>query len=281
MKTIARDNTLNPFGLKAAKQISAFVRVYNEEEFLKASVKSIIDGVEEVVIIDSNSTDGTPEIIEELKELYPYKVKSYNYDYEITKMGADHFRTFMEDPYSPTLLSNFYNWCLSKCSYEYALKWDADMIGTDMLLEELDYWKNVAINTHLLVISGYNIHPDRDCLVKQVTRGRVLTMGGVPFPAANYLSPFTSPEKRGFPHLAYIYIPRYWYCEGLFTPFEGTFGEHVVNTPCFLHMKYCKKSMKHNFDNDIRELYDQIDKGIQLNKTIEQTLYKYRDDINW
>ncbi len=45
---------------RRVKQISAMMRVKNEEEFLAASVLSIADFVDEIVIIDNLSTDNTP-----------------------------------------------------------------------------------------------------------------------------------------------------------------------------------------------------------------------------
>src|SRR6478672_2243002 len=47
------------------QKISAFILAYNEAEKIKAAVETVL-WADEIVVIDSNSTDGTPEIAESL-----------------------------------------------------------------------------------------------------------------------------------------------------------------------------------------------------------------------
>jgi glycosyltransferase involved in cell wall biosynthesis len=54
--------------------IWAHTLVKNEEKYVWFSVVSVIDHVEKVLIYDTGSTDGTVEIVKEIKKLYPGKV---------------------------------------------------------------------------------------------------------------------------------------------------------------------------------------------------------------
>ena len=47
------------------QKISAFILAYNEAEKIKAAVETVL-WADEIVVVDSNSTDGTPEIAESL-----------------------------------------------------------------------------------------------------------------------------------------------------------------------------------------------------------------------
>ena len=47
------------------QKISAFILAYNEAEKIKAAVETVL-WADEIVVVDSNSTDGTPQIAESL-----------------------------------------------------------------------------------------------------------------------------------------------------------------------------------------------------------------------
>jgi hypothetical protein len=64
------------------------VRVKNEEEFLFAS---IADHVDEVVIVDNGSSDGTPAVIEALCGRYRGKISRHSYPFEIRKVGRENW----------------------------------------------------------------------------------------------------------------------------------------------------------------------------------------------
>src|SRR5262245_30331261 len=98
-------------GRYGQKQVSAMVRVRNEEEFLYASVKSIVDCVDEIVIVDNLSTDRTPLIIGALRGEHPDKVVSYRYPYDIRRVGRENWEMTLRPNgrLSPHLLGNYYN----------------------------------------------------------------------------------------------------------------------------------------------------------------------------
>ncbi len=50
-------------------KISAVIITYNEEEHLQKCLTSLIDVVDEIVVVDSFSTDRTPDICKSFKTL--------------------------------------------------------------------------------------------------------------------------------------------------------------------------------------------------------------------
>ena len=140
------------------KQISAMVRIKNEAQFLYASIESIIDCVEEVVLIDNLSSDGTPLIIQDLCRKYPNKVRAYEYRHEIVRAGEDHEKLAKTNPASERLTANYYNWCLKKLSKPYVLKWDGDMIAMNKFCQSVKEFK--TINKQTMRFDGINILPD-------------------------------------------------------------------------------------------------------------------------
>lgn len=258
------------------KQISVFLRCYNEEEFLRASVESIIEHVDEVVIIDSDSTDSTGDIITELVEEHESKIKPYNYSYKISKVGMDNLNTYIQDKDSPNLLSNFYNWCLNKCKYVYTLKWDADMVATKTFGTAIDNFKKHS-NLHLLTMRGYNIHPDWDCLVSAASEEfSMFTVAGVPFQASNYIDGYTSKEKRLFPKTLYSYVTGHWWCESLHSPFEHKLEEELISLPCYVHLKLCKRSVGYNMSDQLMDaIKENFVRGLPLTKDIIEVIEKY------
>ena len=71
------------------KRISAMMRVKNEEAFLRASVESILPMVDEIVIIDNDSSDATPRVASDLARAWPDKVRIFSYPHQIAKVGSE------------------------------------------------------------------------------------------------------------------------------------------------------------------------------------------------
>jgi len=161
------------FLTKEPKNISVIIRAKNEEKFLEASVRSIIDNVEEVVIIDNNSTDRTPEIIANLVKEYPQKVRAYKYKYNLAHTLAKPLELFALNPHSPYLQSTHCNWCLQKTTYPYVMRWDADMIATPAFIEVLSHFKKTIFQS--LHFTGRNIYSDYKhyCLAHPASESRV------------------------------------------------------------------------------------------------------------
>lgn len=91
----------------------------NEMEFLPMSVASVIDSVDEIVLINNRSTDGTYEWMLELQSQHPNRVKVVNMDSIFDEKTE--FQTRNE--------------ALSHCSHEWILALDADQIMADNWLK--------------------------------------------------------------------------------------------------------------------------------------------------
>lgn len=105
--------------------ISAMLRVKDEENTIRASIMSIIDFVDEVLVFDNQSTDNTLKIVDQLVLLYPDKIQRERYPFKVSLCGMEFAKTPENSIHS---LAYYYNWCKSWCQYSYLLKWDADMI---------------------------------------------------------------------------------------------------------------------------------------------------------
>ena len=59
--------------------VSAFMRIRNGEDYLRETIESAINDVDEIICVFNNSFDRTEEILLELEEKYPSKIKVYKY----------------------------------------------------------------------------------------------------------------------------------------------------------------------------------------------------------
>ena len=95
--------------------ITAMVCSFNEEEWIRLSLLSIKDIVDEYLVIDS-STDKTPQILEELRE-EGLPIKLYRMP--------------------PGDLAKARNFALQKARYRWILVWDADFVATEKLTKTI------------------------------------------------------------------------------------------------------------------------------------------------
>lgn len=126
--------------------VSGLMRVRNEEEYVEASIDSVIDVLDELIICYQECTDRTPEILERKRKEYPRKIKLYYYApkvyaHDLTPDEYAYAYSLPDD--SPHLLSSYYNYTLSKATYRYAVKIDADQIYfTDRMREICDAYRS-------------------------------------------------------------------------------------------------------------------------------------------
>ena len=85
------------------------MRVKNEADWIVASVRSILNIADEMVIVDNGSTDGTLESLQALEEEHTGTI-----------------RLFSRPEFDLCRLSNF---ALSKVQYRWAFRWDGDMVA--------------------------------------------------------------------------------------------------------------------------------------------------------
>ncbi|MET0908372.1 MAG: glycosyltransferase family 2 protein [Ilumatobacteraceae bacterium] len=215
------------------KTFSAIVRVKNEEQYLGAAVGSIVDLVEEVVIVDNLSTDRTPEIIGELVVAHPGRVRALAYPHELARYGEEN-AALAETPKgrrSPRLIANFYNWTLKQSAHPFVLKWDGDTIATAELGRALDDFRDSSAQT--LWHIGANLHPDGQHLIAP--------------------RPFEEPEPRLFYKRWAHYNNGLIYCEMLKSPYVDLDKYRLSWTePVYVHMKYCKRVPFLNMSNDLQ-----------------------------
>jgi hypothetical protein len=111
--------------------LSVFYRVKNEGEFIKPSILSIIDHVDEVIVGLQPCEDNTREQIESIESS---KIKILDYPFKLMPNGKG-FKD--QDISSVHNKAYFYNWTLSKTNYDWVIKWDGDMIALPIMYEHL------------------------------------------------------------------------------------------------------------------------------------------------
>lgn len=135
--------------------ISAMMRVCNENTWLEASVRSVKDHVDEIIAVDTGSTDGSFQTLERLAV-------------EIKKLKVFSF--------SEKRAWEFSNFALGKTSCRWVMKWDADFVASagpgatlgglkDYLLG-LDQSLYYYINPRLVELTGDFCHQFPDMRVR-------------------------------------------------------------------------------------------------------------------
>lgn len=124
--------------------LSGILRVKNEARFVGACIESCIDALDELIIVYNDCTDATPEILKEKQIKYQNKIKIYPYEHNILAhdLTREQFEYIIGLPEgTPQLLSTYYNFALSKVTYQYCLKIDADQI---YFTDELRKWRDLC-----------------------------------------------------------------------------------------------------------------------------------------
>jgi glycosyltransferase involved in cell wall biosynthesis len=228
------------FAGRSPKRISAMLRVKNEEEYLTQAIDSIVEHVDELVVVDNLSDDRTPEIIAAAKARHPGKVQTFVYPHVIARYGEESLRLAAtpEGRRSPAFLPNYYNWCAARCSHPYILKWDGDTVATEALGPALRAFRSSRYQ--VLWHTGINLHESRERFI----RGR----------------PLEDLEPRLFYRRFSRYENTMGYCEGLWSPYLylfKSFSQHLTE-PLYFHLKYCKQQRFSNVSIDIRQQDERI-----------------------
>lgn len=241
------------------RDMTAMLRVRNEGQFLDAAVRSVVDLVAEVVIIDNASTDATPDVIIALKQEFP-TVKSFHYPHRLFRVGEEYvnaMQTVATD--DPRKLSTYSNFCLDCATMPFVLKWDGDMVATDRGRDLIRSWAGRAELT--CWFPGTNLAPDR--IHRLASLEPVVDAGGdrnLPGPEMLRSLAVAFTEPRIFPRAPTRFIDsRSW--ETATGPFiHGARAERVtldITDSCYLHLKYCKddphSNQSESFAATIRE----------------------------
>jgi len=141
--------------------ISAIMRIKNGAEFLRITIESHLDYFDEIIACHNDCTDSTVSILKELQNLYPEKIKVFEYKpfvHPIFSVGHNSVST--QDVHS---FANFSNFALSKASYSIVGKLDDDHLAIDRNLKPLisRIRKDIASNINkIYTFSGVNLALD-------------------------------------------------------------------------------------------------------------------------
>jgi hypothetical protein len=110
---------------------TAVVRAKNEARALPWVLPPLLSAVRHTVLVDNESTDGTADVARQVAgELgMADRLEVHTYPFAIARCGEEHLETPAASLHS---LAYFYNWSFSHVRTGYALKWDADMVLTDV-----------------------------------------------------------------------------------------------------------------------------------------------------
>lgn len=120
--------------------VSGLMRVKNEARWIEQSIDTCINALDELIICYQPCSDETPEIIERKRLQYPDKIKVFFYApplyaFELSRKDFDYACSLPKD--SIHHFSNYTNYILSKASYRYAMKIDADQIYFSKRISDL------------------------------------------------------------------------------------------------------------------------------------------------
>lgn len=264
------------------KRISAMVRVRNEAEFLDVAVRSIVDSVEEVVIVDNASTDASPAVIAALRADFPHKVVVDCYPHEIARVGSETWQLLAASGgTSPHLSGTYYTWCLRRCTQPYVLKWDGDMIATDGLAAAIADWRRSPVP--VLLLQGANVHPDRRHLAAARSNDRAALLEQQRCPAMpQWVTSLTHdyPEPRLYPRILARYDHAAGFTQSLASPFLDRRWRAGLVRPApgvsYLHLKFCKRDPYSNYSDDLaRVIHANLTAGPELDAQATRLLARW------
>lgn len=115
---------------------TAVVRVKNEAQSLPFVLPPLLRAVLRVVLVDNDSTDGTPDVARAAAAGVGAadRLHVVGYPFSVSRCGPEHLET---PPDSVHSLTYFYNWAFAHVRTSYAIKWDGDMVLTDAGVEAM------------------------------------------------------------------------------------------------------------------------------------------------
>jgi hypothetical protein len=110
---------------------TAVVRVKNESAPLPWILPPLLRAVERVVLVDNGSTDDTIAVAKRTaaEAALAERLDVRSYPFAVSRCGPEHLDTPADSVHS---LTYFYNWSFSLVRTSYALKWDGDMLLTEL-----------------------------------------------------------------------------------------------------------------------------------------------------
>jgi len=123
-------------------KISANIVCNNEVFWIKESILSIVELIDEIIYVDDNSSDGSLQIVEELSKKYT-NIKIFRYEDHLLKNLGD--------------LKNF---ALKVSKNEYVIRWDADFIAYNDIKELFEFCEKNKKNYDGYILTGPNLAGD-------------------------------------------------------------------------------------------------------------------------
>ena len=121
-----------PFGSskrELRRGVTTVLRVKDEARSLPRSLPPLLRSTTDVIIVDNQSTDGTPDVVRKIATDLgcAERLQMLDYPFLLSRCGPEHLHT---PPHSVHSLAYFNNWAFSHVRTAYALKWDGDMVLT-------------------------------------------------------------------------------------------------------------------------------------------------------
>ncbi len=116
-------------GERLAPGLTCVFRVRNEARNLPWVLPPILSAVQQVILVDNGSTDGTLEVAAAIAAEHGAsdRFTGLTYPHAVARAGGEHLATPATSVHS---LTHFYNWCFSHVKTSYSMKWDGDMVLT-------------------------------------------------------------------------------------------------------------------------------------------------------
>jgi len=109
--------------------LTAVLRVRDEARNLPWVLPPLFSCVDEVVLVDNLSTDGTADVARGIAASLGVedRLDVASYPFDVSRCGPEHLATPADSVHS---LTHFYNWSFARVRTAYSMKWDGDMVLT-------------------------------------------------------------------------------------------------------------------------------------------------------
>ncbi len=127
----------DPTALAAPRKpgISAYMRIKNGGEFLRLAIVSHLQFYDEIIAVYNDCTDDTEATLFDLQNQYPDTIKIFHYLPKVHPCQSDeHTKTPTDSVHS---MANYFNYALSKTTYNVATKLDDDHLAIPCNLTSL------------------------------------------------------------------------------------------------------------------------------------------------